>query len=107
MEPLERSVLAMTLNDGPLDKMSDSELLEHSVLDMALDNGLAQGSGEPMFGSDCGLTFTEIPAAMRNVDLGLEAAVPFPADDVGRVPLPPAEARRDDSDMCIADIHTE
>ena len=60
-----------------------------------------------MFGSDCGLTFTEIPDTMRNVDLGLGAAVPFPADDVGRVALPPAEARRNDSDMCIADIHTE
>ena len=81
--------------------------VEHSVLDMALDNGLAQGSGEPMFGSDCGLTFTEIPDAMKNVDLGLGAAVPFPVDDVGRVALPPAEARRNDSDICIADIHTE
>ena len=60
-----------------------------------------------MFGSDCGLTFTEISDAIRNVDLGLGAAVPFPADDVGRVALPPAEARRNDSDMCIADIHTE
>ena len=44
---------------------------------------------------------------MRNVDLGLGEAVPFPADDVGRVALPQAEPRRDDSDMCIADIHTE
>ena len=58
-------------------------------------------------GSDCGLAFTDIPATMRNVNLGLGAAVPFPADDVSRVALPPAEARRDDSDMCIADIHTE
>ena len=52
---------------------------------MALDSGLAQGSGEPMFGSDHGLTFTDIPDAMRNVDLGLGAAVLFLADDVGRV----------------------
>ena len=91
---LERSVLAMTLDDGPLDKMSDSEPLEHSVLHMALDNGLAQGSGELMCGSDCGLTFTDIPATMRNVDLGMGAAFPFLADEVGRVALPPAEARQ-------------
>ena len=84
MVPLEHSVLAMTLDDEPLDK----------VLDMALNNGLAQGSGEPMCGLDCGLAFTDIPVTMRNVDLGLGAAVPFPADDVGRVTLPPAEARQ-------------
>ena len=58
---------------------------------MILDNGLAQGSGEPMFSSDCGLTFMEIPDAMRKFDLGLGAAIPFLADDVGRVALPPAE----------------
>ena len=70
---------------------------------MALDNGLAQGSGEPMFGSDRGLTFTEIPDTKRNVDLGLGAAVPFPANDNRKL----AEARLNDSVMCIADIHTE
>ena len=75
-----------------MDELSQLEPLEHSVLNMALDNGLAQRSSEPMFGSDRGLTFTEIPDAMRNVDLGLGAAVPFPADDVGRVALSPAEA---------------
>ena len=56
----------------------DREPLEHSVLNMAQDDGLAQESGEPMFGSDRGRTSTEIPDAMRTVDLGLGAAVPFP-----------------------------
>ena len=74
---------------------------------MALDDGLAQESGGPAFSSDRGLTSTEIPDAMRTVDLGLGAAVPFPADGVDRMSLPPVEARLNDSDMCIADIHME
>ena len=81
LEPLEQSVKNVTLDDGYVDDLSQLEPLEHLVLNMAQDNGLAQGRGEPMFGSDRGLTFTEIPDAMRNVDLGLGAAVPFPADD--------------------------
>ena len=44
---------------------------------------------------------------MRTVDLGLGAAIPFPADGLDRMAMPPAEARLRDSDMCIADIHTE
>ena len=71
LEPLEHSVQNVILDDGSVDDLSQLEPLEHSVLNMALDNSLAQGSGEPMFGSDRGLTFTEIPDAMRNVDLGL------------------------------------
>ena len=107
LEPLEHSVLNASLVARPMEGTPDREPLEHSVLNMALDDGLAQESGKPTFGSDRGLTSTEIPDAMRTVDLGLGAAVLFPADDVDRVALPPAEARFNDSDMCIADIHTE
>ena len=71
-EPLEHSVHNVTLDDGSVDDLPQLEPLEHSVLNMALDNGISQGISEPMFGSDHGLTFTEIPDAMRNVDLGLE-----------------------------------
>ena len=92
LELFEHSVLNAALVARPMEGTPDGEPLEHMVLNMALDNGLAQGTGEPMFGSDRGLTFTEIPDARRNVDLGLEAAIPFPAVDVGRVALPPAEA---------------
>ena len=90
-----------------MEETPDKEPLEHSVLNVALDDGLAQESGGPAFGSDCGLPSTEIPDARRTVDLGLGATVPFPADGVDRMALPPVEARLNDSDMCISDIHTE
>ena len=44
---------------------------------------------------------------MLNVDLGLGAAVPLPADDVNHVALSPAEVRLSVSDMFIDNIHTE
>ena len=90
-----------------LDLWPDKEPLEHSVLNVALNDGLAQEGGGPAFSSDLGLTSTEIPGARRTVDLGLGATVPFPANGMDRMALPPAEARLNDSDMCIADIHTE
>ena len=43
LDPLEHSVLEMALNDGPLEEMSHLEPLEHSVLKVALD-------GRPMEG---------------------------------------------------------
>ena len=75
------------------------EPLEHSVLDMALDSGLAKGDGGLMLGSDHKLIFSEIPYTTRNDDLVLGAAVPLPADDVGQMALSPAEVRPDVSDM--------
>ena len=123
LEPLEHSVRNVALDDGPVDEMSQLEPLkrsvlntapegrpmegilvtdplEHSVLDVALDSGIAKGDGGPMLGSDRKLTFSEIPYATRNVDLVLGAAVPLPADNVGRVALSPAEVRLGVSDMC-------
>ena len=43
MVPLERSVLVMTLDDGSLDKMSDSEPLEQSVLGYGPGQWLSTG----------------------------------------------------------------
>ena len=106
LEPLEHSVV-VALVTRPMEGTPDREPLQHSVLNMALDDGLAQEGGEPMFGSDHGLTSTEIPDAMRTVDLGLGVAVPFSADDVDRVSLPPAEARLNDSGVCITDVHMQ
>ena len=73
--------------------MSHLELLEHSVLDTALDGGIKKGDGGPMLGPDRGLTFLNIPDTMGNDDMVLGAAVPFPADNVGRVALSPEELR--------------
>ena len=107
MEPLDHSVLNAALVARPMEETPDKEPLEHSVLNVGLDDGLAQESGGPAFGSDRGLTSTEFPDTTRTVDLGLGAAVPFPADVVDRMALLPAQARLNDSDMCIADIHME
>ena len=93
MEPLEHSVRNIALDDEPVDELSQLEPLEHSVLNVALDNSTAEEYGKPMVGSDSRRTFMKFPDTMRNVDLGLGAAVPLPAGDVGRVALSPAEVR--------------
>ena len=41
--PLEHSVLNMSLDNSSLEELSDGEPLEHSVLGMALDSGLMEG----------------------------------------------------------------
>ena len=83
LKPLERSVLNAAPDGRPMVGILITEPLEHSVLDVALDSGIAKGDGGPMLGSDRKLTFSEIPYATRNVNLVLGAAVPLPADDVG------------------------
>ena len=47
MEPLEHSVLAMALDDGPLETMSDWEPLAHSVLNVTLDGRPMEGIPDP------------------------------------------------------------
>ena len=47
MEPLESSVLAMTLDDGPFEEMSDLEPLTHSVLNVGLDGRPMEGIPDP------------------------------------------------------------
>ena len=106
LEPLERSVLSTAPDGRPMEGILITEPLEHSVLDVALDNGIAKGNGEPMLSSDRKLTFLEIPYVTGNVDLVLGAAVPLPADDVGRVALSPVEVRLNVGDMCITDNNT-
>ena len=55
--------------------------------------------------SDSSRLFMKLPDAMRKEALG--AAVPLPADDVGRVALSPVEVRLSVSDMCIDNINAE
>ena len=66
-----------------------------------------EGHGKPMFGSDSSRLFMKFPDARRKEAQRLGAAVPLPADDVGRVALSPVEVRLNVSDMCINNINTE
>ena len=115
-EPLEHSVRMMTLNDSPMEKMSDDEPLEHSVLAaavtcrrvvgapvrpplqcsimmMGLAKGLRTEDGEPPFGPDHKLTLSNGPHAMGIVDRILDGLVPLPAVDGGRVAWSSADGR--------------
>ena len=105
-EPLEHSVRMMTLDDSPLENMSDDEPLEHSVLDaavtcrrvagapvlpllqcsamsMGLERGLRTEDGGPPFGPDPDLRLSDGPHATGIVDRILDGSVPLPAVDVG------------------------
>ena len=84
LEPLEHLVLNTTLDGQPREGIPVLEQSEHSVLDMALDGELTKGDGGPKLGPDSKLTFSEILRATRNDDLVLGAAVPLPAENVGR-----------------------
>ena len=106
----------MTLDDSPLEKMSDDEPLEHSVIDaavtcrrvagapvlpplqclvmtMGLARGLRTEVGAPPFGPDPDLTLTDGPHATGIVDRILDGSVPLPAVDVGRVAWSSADGR--------------
>ena len=83
------------------------EPLEHSVLNEALDNSIAEVHGEPMFGSDSRQTFMKLPDAMRNVALRLGMAVSLLPGDVGRVALSTAEVCLSVSNICVNNINTE
>ena len=83
----------MTLDNSFLVEMSDGEPLEHSVLEMGQDRGLMTEDGGPPFGPDHSLTLSDSPHATWNVDRVLGRLVPFPAEDVGRVALSPADGR--------------
>ena len=98
----------MTLDNSPLENMSDDEPLEHSVIDaavtcrrvavapvlpplqcpvmmMGLARGLRTEVGGPPFGPDPDLILTDGPHATGIVDRISDGWVPLPAVDVGRV----------------------
>ena len=118
----------MTLDDSPLEKMSDDEPFEHSVLDaavtcrrvagapvlpplqcsvmsMGLERGLRAEDGGPPFGPDPNLTLSDGPHATGIVDRISDGSVPLPAVDVGRVAWSSADGRLPtgdgNSDGCI------
>ena len=62
--------------------------------------------GGPELGPDRKLTFSAMPHEMRNDDLVLGAAVPLPAENVGRVTLSPAEVRLGAGDVYNDDNST-
>ena len=120
-EPLEHSVRMMTLDDSPMEKMSDDEPLEHSVLDaamicrrvvgapvrallqcsimlMGLVRGLRTEDGAPPFCPDPEQTLSNGPHATGIVDRISDGPVQLPAVDGGRVAWSSAE----NSDGCIA-----
>ena len=97
----------MALESGLTERISSLEPLEHSVLNVNLDNSIAEVHDEPMFGSDSGRSFMKFTDAMREDALKIRAAVPFPAGGVGRVALSPAEECMGDRDMCDNDISSE
>ena len=104
----------MTLDNSPLEKMSDDEPLEHLVLDagrdlsacggapvlppllcsvmtMGLARGLRTEDGGPPFGPDPDLTLSDGPHATGIVERISDGSLPLPAIDVGQVALSSAE----------------
>ena len=106
-DPLENSGLVMALDSGLTEEISSLEPLEHSVLNVDLDNSIVEVHDEPMFGSDSGWSLMKFTDAMREEALKIRAAVPVPAGSVGRVALSPAEECTGDRDICDIDISLE
>ena len=127
-EPLEHSVQMMTLDDSPMEKMSDDEPVEHSVLDaavtcrrvagvpvrpplqcsvmtMGLARGLRTEDGGPPFVPDPKLTLSDGLHATGIIDRISDGPIPFSAVDGGRVAWSSADGRLltgdGNSDGCI------
>ena len=62
--PVESSGLAMALSSGPMEQLSGSRPLEHSVLDFKGGNDKLDIHDGPLFGSDHGRSCLEITDAM-------------------------------------------
>ena len=63
--PLENSGLVMALDSELKKGISGLKPLEHSVLDMDVDNNIVEIHDESMFGSDRGWSFLKFTDAMR------------------------------------------
>ena len=91
-EPLEHLVRMMTLDDSPMEKMSDDEPLEHSILDAAVT--CRRVVGAPVWPPlQCSIMTmglvrelrTDGPYATGIVDRISDGPVPLPAMDGGLV----------------------
>ena len=83
--PSENSGLVMALDSGLTKRMSGLKPLEHSVLDMDVDNNIVEIHDEPLFGSHRGWSFLKFTDAMREEALKIRV----PAGSVGHVAVLP------------------
>ena len=71
--PVESSGLAMAPSSGPMEHLSGSRPLEHSVLDIKGGNDKLDIHDGPLFGSDHGQSCLEITDAMRREALRIRS----------------------------------
>ena len=105
--PLENSGLVMALDSELTKGISGLKPLEHSVINMDVDNNIVEIQEEPMFGSDRGWSVLKFTDAMREETLKIRSAGRVPAGNVGRVAMSPAEDYTSDRDMCNYDVNSE
>ena len=104
--PSENSGLVMALDSGLTKGMSGLKSLEHSVLDMDVDNNIVEIHDEPLFGLHHGWSFLKFTDAMREEALKIRLAGRVPAGSVGHVAVLPAEDCMSDRDMCNNDVNS-
>ena len=105
--PLENSGLVMALDSELKKGISGLKPLEHSVINMDVDNNIVEIQEEPMFGSDRGWSFLKFTDTMREEALKIRSAGQVPAGNVGRVAVSPAMDYTSDRDMCNYDVNSE
>ena len=89
--PVESSGLAMAPGSGPMEHLSGSRLLEHSLLDIKVGNDKLDIHDGPLFVSDCGWSCLEITDGMRREALRIRSTGRVSAGSVNGLILSPEE----------------
>ena len=105
--PVESSGLAMAPSSGPMEHLSGSRPLEHSVLDIKGGNDKLDIHDGPLFGSDHGWSCLEITDAMRREALRNRSTGRVSAGSVNSLILSPEEDCLGEKEKSLDDVSSE
>ena len=105
--PVESSGLAMAPSSGPMEHLSGSRPLEHSVLDIKVGNDKLDIHDGPLFGSDHGWSCLDITDAMRREALRIRSTGRVSAGSVNGLILSPEEDCLGEQEKSLDDVSSE
>ena len=105
--PIESSGLAMAPSSGPMEHLSKSRPLEHSVLDIKVGNDKLDIHDGPLFGSDRGWSCLEITDAMWREALRIRSTGRVSAGSVNGLILSPEEDCLGEKEKSLNDVSSE
>ena len=104
---VESSGLAMAPSSEPMEHLSGSIPLEHSVLDIKMGNDKLDVHDGPLFGSDSGWSCLEITDAMRREALRIRSTGRVSAGSVNGLILSPEEDCLCEKEKSLDEVSSE